>query len=215
MRLATRNWYEREIGWATTLGRPLRLRTGLRFDVLDVPAGAGIPVLQRMRRRMARTGPVARAGDRVLLLVMAGSAEELPGLLDWLEWGGIPLDLRAHGTGGSIPAPLPPHAPLPAHRAREAAYDRRWPVWLRPPEPGREVEPTLPALTWPSDRAGSQRAHEPVGLAALLGALATECHRARLFPASAVPAHPPAHLSALSSDPMERRDPSDQACALS
>ncbi|MCQ4080987.1 SCO3374 family protein [Streptomyces sp. RB6PN25] len=182
--LKRQNWYERELGWATTDDRPLRLRTGLRFDALDVPAGAGLAFLRRMNSHTAtgRTGPAARSGDRVLLLVAAGSAEELPGLFEWLEWSGIELDLRAHGAGGSIPAPVPPHA------EREAAGDRRRPVWLRPPEPGREVEPTLPALTWSSDRSGSRcGAHDPVGLASLLGALATQCHRARLFPASSVP----------------------------
>ena len=220
--LAARNWYERELGWATADGPALRLRTGLRFDVLEVPTAAGMAVLRRMRR----TGPVACAGDRVVLLVAAGSAEEVPGLLDWLEWGGIELDLRAHGAGGCIPAPLPPDAPPspspPASPSpqteREAAYSRQGPVWLRPPESGREVEPTLPALTWSSDRSGSRGgAHGPVGLAPLLGALATECHRARLFPTCAVPTQWPA----LSSDRRDRRDrsdlldPSDQACAFS
>src|SRR3989440_3037894 len=61
--LAARNWYERELGWATADGPALRLRTGLRFDVLEVPTAAGMAVLRRMRR----TGPVACAGDRVVL----------------------------------------------------------------------------------------------------------------------------------------------------
>ena len=111
------SWYERELGWAVTDGRPLRLRTGLRFDVLDVPAAAGIAVLRRMRR----TGPVARMGDRILLLVAADSAEELPGLLDWLEWGGIELDLRAHGAGRQHSRPAPPacseRPSAPQHKA--------------------------------------------------------------------------------------------------
>jgi hypothetical protein len=55
-------------------------------------------------------------------LVPPGSAEELPGLLEWLEWGGIELDLAA----------------LAAYAPREAA------VWLRPP--GRECEVDLVGL---------------------------------------------------------------------
>ncbi|MFE1839059.1 SCO3374 family protein [Streptomyces sviceus] len=103
-----RRWYENELGWptvpASTPESPVRLRLGLRFDVLDVPAEAGRVAL----RHLAEASPVALWGDRMLLLVAAGSAEELPGLLDWLEWGTLALDLRAVGTGGEMQAPRPP-----------------------------------------------------------------------------------------------------------
>ncbi|MCZ9344827.1 SCO3374 family protein, partial [Streptomyces sp. TRM76130] len=85
-------------------GTPVRLRTGVRFDVLDVPAEAGHASLGRLGAH----APVALRGDRMLLLVAAGSAEELPGLLRWLEWGSLPLDLSASGAGGLVEAPLPP-----------------------------------------------------------------------------------------------------------
>jgi hypothetical protein len=109
-------------------------------DALALAADAGLALL---RRPGVRTGPVAfdmRSG-RLRLLVPAGSADELPGLLEWLEWGDIELGLTAL-------ARYDPYDP------REAA------VWLRPPEPGREA-----------DR---------VDLVRLVGAAATECHRARL-----------------------------------
>ena len=79
--------------------------TGLRFDVLEVPAEAGYAAL----RHLGPGSPVALRADRMRLLVAAGSADELPGLLDWLEWGPLTLDLdlRAIGTGGHIEAPLP------------------------------------------------------------------------------------------------------------
>jgi hypothetical protein len=99
-----RGWYENELGWATVPGEPVRLSTGLRFDVLDVPVEAGHAAL----RRLAPGSPVAAWGDRVRLLVAAGSAEELPGILRWLEWGALPLDLTAIGAGGAVEAPLPP-----------------------------------------------------------------------------------------------------------
>ncbi|MEV6839180.1 SCO3374 family protein [Streptomyces sp. NPDC051133] len=99
-----RHWYENDLGWATVPGRPLRLLTGVRFDVLDVPAEAGAGAL----RHLAPGSPVAVRGDRMELLVAAGSAEELPGLLDWLEWGGVALDLRALGAGETLQAPIPP-----------------------------------------------------------------------------------------------------------
>ncbi|MFC9248236.1 SCO3374 family protein [Streptomyces sp. NPDC057136] len=155
-------WYERELGWATAEGTPVRLLTGLRFDVLELPADAGHAAL----RRLGRTGPVALTGQRMGLLVAAGSADELPGLLDWLEWGGIALDLTAVGSGGRITAPAPPGWTAGSPGAA---------LWLRPPEPRQEVEPMLPALVDFGNRGG-----DVPDLARLVNVAATECHRARL-----------------------------------
>ncbi|GDY84055.1 hypothetical protein SAVCW2_32540 [Streptomyces avermitilis] len=132
-----RQWYEHELGWVTMPGLPLRLATGLRFDVLDVPAAAGFPAL----RHLGPATPVALQGDRMRLLVAAGSADELPGLLDWLEWGALPLDLTAIGTGGHIEAPRPSglngSRPLPLGRAGSQGAA----VWLRPPSRGAKWKP--------------------------------------------------------------------------
>lgn len=173
-------WYERELGWAVSAGPPVQLLTGLRFDVLELPAAAGFALLKRYEH----TGPVALAGRRMRLLVAAGSADELPGLLDWLEWGGVGLDLTAVGAGGRITAPVPPGW----------AGSRGAAVWLRPPEPGCEVEARLPSFTGLTQCGGAGgkgpsggREGLPGGRAAglslvrLVAAAATECHRARLF----------------------------------
>ncbi|MFJ1846777.1 SCO3374 family protein [Streptomyces sp. NPDC088146] len=156
-------WYERELGWATEGTAPVRLVTGLRFDVLEVPAVAGRAAL----RRVGRSGPVALAGARMSLLVAAGSADELPGLLDWLEWGGVALSLTAVGTDGRITAPVPP-GEVPS---RSGAA-----VWLRPPGPRQEGEPELPALVGLGSRGGGAP-----DLVRLVDAVATECHRVRLM----------------------------------
>ncbi|MFE4211426.1 SCO3374 family protein [Streptomyces sp. NPDC056844] len=158
----TAQWYARELDWATAGTAPVRLLTGLRFDVLELPAAAGHAAL----RRVGRTGPVALAGRRMRLLVAAGSADELPGLLDWLEWGGIALDLTAIGTGGHITAPVQPGG---------AAGPPGAAVWLRPPGSRQEVEPSLPALGGLGSRGGGAP-----DLVRLVDAAATECHRARL-----------------------------------
>ncbi|MFW6691692.1 hypothetical protein [Streptomyces sp. MAR4 CNX-425] len=94
----------------------------LRCDVLEMPAEAGWAVL----RGRPATGPVALGAGRMRFLIAEGGAAELPGLLDWLEWGGIPLDLSA------APAAL-----------------RTWPptLWLRPP--GRAALARLPAVRLP------------------------------------------------------------------
>lgn len=153
-------WYETGLGWTTKSGPPVELVTGLRFDVLELPADAGFAVL----RRMPRTGPVALTGHRMQLLVAAGSADELPGLLDWLEWGGITLDLNAVGAHGRITAPAPP---VPG--VAQGAAD-----WLRPPEPGRDVEPALPVF------CGVGKPGDAPDLVRLVDLVATECHRARM-----------------------------------
>ncbi|MGW2087717.1 SCO3374 family protein [Streptomyces sp. NPDC001880] len=156
-------WYERELGWATAGTAPVRLLTGVRFDVLQVPAAAGHAAL----RQLDRTGPVALSGARMNLLVAVGSAEELPGLLDWLEWGGITLSLTAIGAGGRITAPVPPGRT--AGRPGAAA-------WLRPPGPRHEEGVELPALAGLGSRGGGAP-----DLVRLLDTVATECHRARLM----------------------------------
>ncbi|MEV5549314.1 SCO3374 family protein [Streptomyces sp. NPDC052309] len=188
-------WYENALGWPTAPGSPVRLRTGVRFDVLDVPAEAGHAALGRLGRP-GSGAPVAVRGERMLLLVAAGSAEELPGLLDWLEWGSLALDLTAVGAGGLIDAPLPPGADPsgrsgptgpwalpPDHGGSQGAA-----VWLRPPEPGREAGTSLPTL---SAVGGDGVAPD---LVRLVRTLATQCHRVGLRRACGpppVPSHAP------------------------
>ncbi|MFI5765680.1 SCO3374 family protein [Streptomyces sp. NPDC051563] len=168
------DWYPRVLGWPVAGGPPAQLVTGVRFDVLELPADAGTAVL-RGPCRDAVTGPVALMGRRMRFLVAPGSADELEGLLDWLEWGGVALDLAALGTGGRITAPLPPgHLVGPGESPRGAA------VWLRPPEQGCEaLLPALPAAGQGSGPGRGAGATGP-GLVRLVAAAATECHRARL-----------------------------------
>ncbi|MEV6544278.1 SCO3374 family protein [Streptomyces sp. NPDC051665] len=187
-----RHWYENELGWRTVPGEPLRLVTGLRFDVLDVPVEAGVAALWRL----GPDSPVAVRGDRMRLLVAAGSAEELPGLLDWLEWGALApaLDLVALGADGHMEAPSfpgtrPAGAPLPGSgvaKAQPLPAGSSRPlqgaaVWLRPPEPGCEVEASLPTMP-----AVGGIGHAP-DLVRLVDTVATQCHRVRLRRSCAQP----------------------------
>ncbi|MCX4764048.1 SCO3374 family protein [Streptomyces sp. NBC_01275] len=168
-----RGWYENELGWATVPGEPVRLLVGERFDVLEAPAEVGHAAL----RRLAPGSPVAVRGDRMRLLVAAGGAEELPGILQWLEWGALPLDLTAIGVGGLIEAPSPPgrdgpNVPGPVQGAA---------VWLRPPVAGCEVEASLPTMSALGGVGGAP------DLVRLVDTLATHCHRVRLRRACAQP----------------------------
>ncbi|WP_078496041.1 SCO3374 family protein [Streptomyces sp. LaPpAH-108] len=173
---ADRHWYEGVLGWPTAPGRPLRLLTGVRFDALDVPAEAGAAAL----RHLGPYSPVARCGDRMLFLVAAGAAEELPGLLEWLEWGPLAPDLRALGAGGLMTAPVPP-GPAPEGTRRRPDATRGTAVWLRPPGPGRRAETALPALPAVGGTGGAP------DLVRLVGTVAAECHRVRLRRAGAGP----------------------------
>ncbi|WP_395572933.1 SCO3374 family protein [Streptomyces sp. BK79] len=175
-----RSWYEDVLGWPTAPGAPVRLRAGVRFDVLDVPAEAGHAALERLGRAgPAACGPgfpVAVRGGRMWLFVAAGGADELPGLLEWLEWGSLPLDLTAAGAGTLVDAPL---GPVPLGGRDDRADLRGAAVWVRPPEPGCEDEDSLPALS----ATGGPGAGPD--LARLVRTLATQCHRVRLSPPAA------------------------------
>jgi hypothetical protein len=98
------------------------LACGDGFDVLWVPEPAGRWALRRLigyRQPALAPGPVALAEDGAacLFIVAPGARDDLPELLDWLDWGGIDLGLRGYGAGESIPAPKlwlhDPHAPAP------------------------------------------------------------------------------------------------------
>ncbi|MFF3216151.1 SCO3374 family protein [Streptomyces sp. NPDC002886] len=171
-------WYERVLGWPVAGGPPAQLVTGVRFDVLELPADAGAAVLRGPCG--GSTGPVALLGRRMRFLVAPGSADELEGLLDWLEWGGVALDLAALGAGGRITAPA-----LPGHLMGSGESPRGAAVWLRPPEQGCEA--LLPALPAAGQGSGPGRGGDATGpgLVRLVAAAATECHRARLRTASA------------------------------
>ncbi|WP_169442423.1 hypothetical protein [Streptomyces sp. HNM0574] len=95
---------------------PAPTRRAGPYDALVLPADAGLALL---RRRGLRTGPVTYDPVErcIQLLVPQDSAEELPGLLEWLEWSGIALELTARAD----------------FTPREAV------VWLRPPGPDHEA----------------------------------------------------------------------------
>ncbi|MEU7468991.1 SCO3374 family protein [Streptomyces sp. NPDC044984] len=205
-----RLWYENALGWPTVPGVPVRLAVGVRFDVLDVPAEAGCAALERLERSggLWRGFPVALRNGRMLLLVAAGSEEELPGLLEWLDWGALELDLVAIGAGGLMDAPWPPGVgadagagagadalagagagpttrPLPLGRGGSQGAA----MWLRPPEPGHEAEASLPTLSAMGTRSGARGDGDgPPDLVRLVDTVATQIHRVRLRRSDAVTA---------------------------
>ncbi|WP_443063649.1 SCO3374 family protein [Streptomyces sp. NBC_00663] len=151
------------MGWPTvpdTPGTPVRLSVGPRFDVLDVPAEAGLTAL----RHLAPGSPVAVRGGRMLILLAAGSADEVPGILDWLEWGSLPLDLRMIGEGGVMDAPLPPEpaSALPTAPLPPGAGSR--PPAVRPPYGDSPRRPDAPSSPGAPQRSSAPGAAEAVRL---------------------------------------------------
>ncbi|MFI1419084.1 SCO3374 family protein [Streptomyces sp. NPDC020731] len=189
-----RLWYENALGWPTVPGAPVRLAVGVRFDVLEMPAEAGRAALERLGRSggLGRGLPVALGDSRMRLLVAAGSAEELPGLLEWLDWGALELDLVAIGAGGLMDAPCPPGVavggdtgpttrPLPLDRGGSQGAA----VWLRPPDPGRGAGASLPTLSAMGTRGVRGDGDGPPDLVRLVNTVATQIHRVRLRRAGA------------------------------
>ncbi|HLL36103.1 MAG TPA: SCO3374 family protein [Streptomyces sp.] len=194
-----RGWYENDLGWPVVPGRPLRLVVGPRFDVLDVPAAAGLAAL----RHLAPGSPVAAQGGRVRLLTAPGTAQELPGLLDWLEWGSLDLDLTALGEGtlmdaprvgaewslGESPVTSSVTAPAAAPRGEggppvavgRGGSAQGAAVWVRPPGSVRETEASLPTLSALGGGGGAP------DLVRVVDTVATHCHRIRLRRVGAQP----------------------------
>ena len=110
--------------WLRHPGAEVRLRTGIDFDVLDIPIAAGFQALVRLERMGVRPGPTLGTDDRALFLVAPHTAEILPDLLYRTGWDDAGLDLVGHGEGGTVPAP-------PTASAR----------WLRPPTADTAARP--------------------------------------------------------------------------
>jgi len=115
------HWYADRRGWPLERDAEglLWLPVGARFDIVEVPEEAGRLALRRLigyGQAAVAPGPVALAdADRCCFFVAPGARDDLPELLDWLDWGGIDLGLRARGAGDRMPVPAPDrwlHDPL-------------------------------------------------------------------------------------------------------
>ncbi|MFF8399136.1 bifunctional DNA primase/polymerase [Streptomyces sp. NPDC016172] len=140
--------------WEERPDAPVVLPCGSVFDVVSAPAMFGRRMLDRLWDDGPGSGPVAEFRGRMLLFAAPGTAQRLPALLEWEEWGGrdsretnrthaVP-PLLCHGTGDAVTVPAPSESTSPDRCASRwlVAPDTRQP-WL----PGPEV------LLWAAVRA--------------------------------------------------------------
>ncbi|MEI5523634.1 bifunctional DNA primase/polymerase [Streptomyces brasiliscabiei] len=161
--------------WEERPAAPVVLPCGTVFDVVSVPAIFGRRMLDRLWDRGPGSGPVAVYRGRMLLFASPGTAQRLPTLLEWEEWGspgrtGAVPPLLCHGAGDAVTVPAvlrpdlsdrtdPADRPGDPGRPGVTRLGSRWlvaPDTLRPWLPGPEV------LLWAAVRAARSSASATV-----------------------------------------------------
>ncbi|MGW7660047.1 bifunctional DNA primase/polymerase [Streptomyces sp. NPDC054756] len=134
--------------WRERPQAPVVLPCGSVFDVVSAPAVFGRRMLDRLWNEGPGSGPVAAHRGRLLMFAAPGTAQRLPSLLRWEDFGrteGIP-PLLCHGAGDAVTVP----SATGARTAGEPPRDSRWlvaPDTRNPWLPGPEV------LLWAAVRA--------------------------------------------------------------
>ncbi|MGW0824138.1 bifunctional DNA primase/polymerase [Streptomyces sp. NPDC002845] len=152
--------------WEERPAAPLVLPCGTAFDVVNVPAVFGRRMLDRLWDEGPGSGPVATYRGRMLLFASPGTAQRLPSLLGWEEWGSpgrtsaIP-PLLCHGTGDAVTVPaLSP--PASAASPGGAPSDRLGSRWLVAPDTSEPWLPGPEILLWAAVRAARAAASAAV-----------------------------------------------------
>ncbi|MFE6096941.1 bifunctional DNA primase/polymerase [Streptomyces massasporeus] len=143
--------------WEERPEAPVVLPCGSVFDVVSAPAMFGRRMLDRLWDDGPGSGPVAQFRGRMLLFAAPGTAQRLPALLEWEEWGGrdsreatrtdaVP-PLLCHGTGDAVTVPAPSESAPPASTVRCASR------WLVAPDTRQPWLPGPEVLLWAAVRA--------------------------------------------------------------
>ncbi|MDX3642214.1 bifunctional DNA primase/polymerase [Streptomyces sp. MB09-02B] len=149
--------------WEERPTAPVVLPCGSVFDVVSVPALFGRRMLDRLWAEGPGSGPVAVYRGRVLLFAAPGTAQRLPTLLEWEEWGspgrtGAIPPLLCHGAGDAVtvPAVLTPEDSrgTDGSGARDTpGVTRLGSRWLVAPDTRRPWLPGPEVLLWAAVRA--------------------------------------------------------------
>ncbi|MFG2403890.1 bifunctional DNA primase/polymerase [Streptomyces brevispora] len=141
--------------WESHPSAPGVLPCGSAFDVVNVPTLFGRRMLEHLWADGPGSGPVATHRGRMLLFASPGTAQRLPSLLDWEEWGSGPASrperdpLRQDGSGRKVP-------PLLCHGTGDAVTvppltcgpNASGPRWLVAPDTRSPWLPGPDVLLW-------------------------------------------------------------------
>ncbi|MEU1100712.1 bifunctional DNA primase/polymerase [Streptomyces tibetensis] len=151
--------------WEERPDAPVVLPCGSVFDVVSAPAMFGRRMLDRLWDDGPGSGPVAEFRGRMLLFAAPGTAQRLPVLLEWEEWGtrdrgrdapearrtnAVP-PLLCHGTGDAVTVPAPSERTIPA--AAPAPSERTTPADPAPSEGPARTGPAPTGTTAPARSA--------------------------------------------------------------
>ncbi|NML48883.1 hypothetical protein HHL19_00680 [Streptomyces sp. R302] len=129
--------------WEARPESPAVLPCGTAFDVVNVDPVFGRRMLDRLWEEGPGSGPVASHRGRTLLFAAPGTAQRLPALLDWEEWGeAVPRPI-CHGTGDAVT--VPPLVP--------AGEESAGPRWLVAPDTRSPWLPGPEVVLWACVRA--------------------------------------------------------------
>ncbi|OEJ39184.1 hypothetical protein AR457_22160 [Streptomyces agglomeratus] len=157
--------------WESRPTDPGVLPCGSVFDVVSVPAVFGRRMLDRLWEDGPGSGPVATHRGRMLLFACPGTAQRLPSLLAWEEWGRTGRTESTDGEGARATVP-----PVLCHGAGDAvtvpplsaaaAHAGGGPRWLVAPDVRRPWLPGAEAMLWACVRAARPRppAEPPISI---------------------------------------------------
>ncbi|MFD9000525.1 bifunctional DNA primase/polymerase [Streptomyces sp. NPDC059582] len=140
--------------WHERPDAPVVLPCGSVFDVVSAPAIFGRRMLDRLWDEGPGSGPVAAFRGRMLLFAAPGTAQRLPSLMEWEEWGahgrpdgrtGSVPPLLCHGGGDAVTVPA--LAPVTGATTTSAAR------WLVAPDTRHPWLPGPEILLWAAVRA--------------------------------------------------------------
>ncbi|MEW1892335.1 bifunctional DNA primase/polymerase [Streptomyces sp. NPDC048567] len=133
--------------WESRPTAPGVLPCGTAFDVVNVPTLFGRRMLEHLWADGPGSGPVAAHRGRMLLFASPGTAQRLPSLLDWEEWGGGP---QSRDGGGTKVPPLLCHGTGDAVTVPPLTCDEKYagPRWLVAPDTRTPWLPGPDVLLW-------------------------------------------------------------------
>ncbi|MFB8206935.1 MULTISPECIES: bifunctional DNA primase/polymerase [unclassified Streptomyces] len=133
--------------WESRPTAPGVLPCGTAFDVVNVPTLFGRRMLEHLWADGPGSGPVAAHRGRMLLFASPGTAQRLPSLLDWEEWGGGP---QSRNGGGTKVPPLLCHGTGDAVTVPPLTCDEKYagPRWLVAPDTRTPWLPGPDVLLW-------------------------------------------------------------------